>query len=65
MADHYPDAVFFYRLAQWAGGGFLRAIKTHFQTNGMFRYLFPEFCPPANKIKDFGNASAFTVLIGL
>jgi len=60
---NYPDIRIL--LSSGTGGqveGFLRAIKTHFQTNGMFRYLFPEFCPPANKIKDFGNASCFTVL---
>lgn len=59
---NFPDVRIL--LSSGTGGqveGFLRAIKTHFQTNGMFRYLFPEFCPPANKIKDFGNASMFTV----
>lgn len=59
---NYPDVRLL--LSSGTGGqveGFLRAIKTNFQTNSMFRFLFPEFCPPSNKIKDFGNASMFTV----
>lgn len=42
-------------------GGFLKEIKQHFQFNDSFRYLYPEFCPPAKNVKDFGNQDQFTV----
>jgi predicted phage terminase large subunit-like protein len=41
--------------------GFLRAIREHFQTNEMFRYLYPEFVPQGKNVKDFGNQDSFTV----
>ena len=41
--------------------GFLKEIKGHFQFNDMFRWLYPEFCPPAKTAKDFGNQDEFTV----
>lgn len=41
--------------------GFLKEIKGHFQYNEMFRWLYPEFCPPAKTSKDFGNQDQFTV----
>lgn len=40
--------------------GFLRAIREHFQTNEMFRYLYPEFVPQGKNVKDFGNQDSFT-----
>lgn len=33
----------------------------HFRFNEKFRWLFPEFCPPAKIAKDFGNMESFTV----
>src|SRR6266704_692996 len=41
--------------------GFLRAIREHFQTNEMFRWLYPEFVPQGKNVKDFGNQESFTV----
>lgn len=42
-------------------GGFLKEIKQHFQFNDSFRYLYPEFCPSARNVKEFGNQEQFTV----
>lgn len=36
-------------------------ITAHFRYNPQFRYLFPEFCPPANKVNDWGTQEGFTV----
>jgi phage terminase large subunit-like protein len=36
-------------------------IRGHFQFNEIFRFLFPEFCPPPKKAADFGNQQQFTV----
>lgn len=41
--------------------GFLREIKSHFQYNDTFRWLYPEFCPSAKKAAEFGNQEQFTV----
>lgn len=41
--------------------GFLKEIKQHFQFNDTFRWLYPEYCPPAKTAKDFGNQDEFTV----
>jgi predicted phage terminase large subunit-like protein len=41
--------------------GFIRAIRGHFQTNEMFRWLYPEYVPHGKNVKDFGNQTAFTV----
>ena len=41
--------------------GFLKEIKQHFQYNEMFRWLYPEYCPPAKTAKEFGNQDEFTV----
>jgi predicted phage terminase large subunit-like protein len=41
--------------------GFLKEIKQHFQFNDTFRWMFPEYCPPAKTAKDFGNQDEFTV----
>ena len=35
-------------------------MKAHFQFNGFFRFLFPEFCPSKN-VSDFGSKTEFTV----
>lgn len=35
--------------------------KQHFQYNPRFRQLFPEFCPPKNKISDWGSKTEFSV----
>lgn len=42
-------------------GGFLKEIKQHFQFNDIFRLYFPEYCPPAKNVKEFGNQEQFTV----
>lgn len=39
----------------------LMEIKSHFQYNKVFRYYFPDFCPPAKKAADFGSQEEFTV----
>lgn len=41
--------------------GFLRAIKEHFTTNEMFRWLYPEFVPHGKSVKEFGNQEMFSV----
>jgi predicted phage terminase large subunit-like protein len=38
----------------------LGAIKSHFKYNETIRYFFPELCPPARKVEDFGTQDAFT-----
>lgn len=42
-------------------GKFLTEIKQHFQFNPRFRGIFPEFCPPAKNVKDWGTQEQFTV----
>ena len=39
----------------------LSEIKSHFQYNERFRFLFPDYCPQKS-IKDWGNAEQFSVL---
>lgn len=41
--------------------GILAMIKGHFTQNPKFRTLFPELCPPPEKIHDFGKVSSFSV----
>lgn len=41
----------------------LSQIKGHFTHNEKFRVLFPELCPPPDKIHDFGKVSSFSVPI--
>jgi len=63
---NYPDCRVL--LSSGTGGqveGFFGAIKTHFQTNGMFRYLFPEFCPPAIRSRLRQRFQRLPFLIGL
>lgn len=36
-------------------------MKSHFQFNAYFRFLFPEFCPDSKKVSDFGSKTEFTV----
>lgn len=36
-------------------------IKQHFQFNPRFRFLFPEICPDAKKVSDWGSKTEFTV----
>ncbi len=36
-------------------------IRSFFQFSERFRFLFPEFCPEAQKVKEFGNSHEFTV----
>ena len=36
-------------------------IKQHFQFNPRFRFLYPEFCPPAQKASDWGSATELVV----
>jgi predicted phage terminase large subunit-like protein len=40
---------------------FLSEIRSHFQFNETFRYLFPEYCPQGKNVKEFGNQEQFTV----
>jgi len=59
---NYPAAcvaIFQYKLekAETIVGG----IKEHFQFNGKFRALFPELCPPKDKIYQFGTKSEFNI----
>lgn len=37
----------------------VQEVKRHFQYNERLRELFPEYCPPADKAKDFGKADRF------
>lgn len=37
------------------------AILNHFRFNERFRFLYPEYCPPAKNAKDFGSLEGFTV----
>lgn len=39
----------------------MQSIKSVFQFNENFRYLFPEFCPAAKDSAEFGTQDAFTV----
>ncbi|MHA2642880.1 MAG: hypothetical protein V2G41_09560 [bacterium JZ-2024 1] len=39
----------------------IRSIKENFLYNKRFRFLFPELCPPRDKLKDFGTKTAFDV----
>lgn len=39
----------------------LSGIKSHFQFNEKFFWLFPEYCPPRNRVMDFGNQESFIV----
>lgn len=36
-------------------------IKQHFQFNPLFRFLFPEFCPKADKVGDWGSSTEIVV----
>lgn len=36
-------------------------IKSHFQFNPRFRFMFPELCPDARKVSDWGSKTEFTV----
>jgi predicted phage terminase large subunit-like protein len=36
-------------------------IKSHFQFNPRFRHLFPELCPDAKKVSDWGSKTEFTI----
>jgi hypothetical protein len=40
----------------------LNEIKSHFQFNKQFRYFFPDYCPIAKKVADFGSQEEFTVI---
>ena len=40
---------------------FISEIKQHFQLNRDFRTLFPEFCPPAKNVKEWGTQESFTL----
>lgn len=39
----------------------MRELKGHFQYNENFRSVFPEFCPPADRVSDFGSRDEFIV----
>lgn len=59
---NYPDV----RILVSSGTGdqvrkFMEEIKSHFQFNEMFRWLYPEFVPHGKGIKEFGNQERFTV----
>ena len=36
-------------------------IKSHFQYNNTFRWMFPDYCPAAKKAADWGSQEEFTV----
>ncbi len=36
-------------------------IKQHFQFNPLFRFLYPEVCPDAKKVSDWGSRTEFSV----
>jgi len=38
----------------------MAAVKAHFQYNNVIRDLFPESCPAARKVEDFGRVDSFT-----
>ena len=52
-------AIFQYKLEK--AETILKAIKDHYLTNGKFRALFPEYCPPPEKINDFGTKAHFDI----
>lgn len=59
---NYPMAciaIFQYKLEK--AETILKAIKDHYLTNGKFRALFPEYCPPKEKINDFGTKAHFDI----
>lgn len=43
------------------GDKIMTALMGHFRYNATFRFLYPEFCPPAASAKDFGSLDSFTV----
>jgi len=52
-------AIFQYKLEK--AESILSSIKQHFLYNARFRALFPELCPPPDKLKDFGTKSKFSL----
>jgi len=59
---NYPAAciaIFQYKLDK--AETILTGIKEHFQFNGKFRALFPELCPPEDKIYNYGTKAHFDV----
>lgn len=59
---NYPDIRILISTAVAAQAeAILREIKAHFQFNIELRELFPEFCPDAHRVMDFGNQEEFTV----
>jgi hypothetical protein len=52
-------AIFQYKLEK--AESILSSIKQHFLFNSRFRALFPEYCPPPDKLKDFGTKSKFSL----
>jgi hypothetical protein len=59
---NYPTAcigIFQYNLTK--AQDTIAGIKHHFVHNDRFRMLFPELCPPADKIHTFGTQTAFDV----
>ncbi len=59
---NYPDIRILQSMA--TGDQVTKVIQetlSHFRYNDRFRYLFPDFCPPAKNAKDFGNNESFTV----
>lgn len=39
----------------------MKELKGHFQYNAVFRRYFPDYCPVAKKVSDWGNMEEFTV----
>lgn len=59
---NYPQAclaIFQYKLEK--AETILKSIKEHFQFNGKFRALFPELCPPSDKVYDYGTKAHFDI----
>ena len=40
----------------------LNEIRSHFQFNNRFRFLFYDHCPPLKRVGDFGNQTQFTTM---
>lgn len=60
---NFPDIrILISTATQTQAQAMLTELKAHFQYNGKFRYLFPEFCPLARKATDWGSREEFTVM---
>ena len=59
---NYPDVRILLSFSSGDHGDrIMTAILAHFRYNADFRFWYPEFCPDANRAKDFGSLASFTV----